>query len=85
MNDTNTSDTYKSRFEDGIASCEQKIREEPLKAVLIGSGAGLVLSRLPILGLLILVIRLALWAVKPALLIAGLTKAYDYAKEKQMI
>ncbi len=73
----------KARFEAGIADAEAKIREEPLKAVLIGTGAGLVISRLPLFGILVLVIRLALWAIKPALLIVGIAKVVDYAKKQR--
>ncbi len=83
METNNTNETFKARIDRGVADAETKIREEPLKAVLIGTGAGLVLSRLPLFGILILLIRLVLWSIKPALLVFGITKAVEYVKKQQ--
>jgi hypothetical protein len=84
MEDSNTTHTsFKSRLDAGIADAETKIREEPLKAVLIGTAAGLILSRLPLFGILILFVRLVLWSIKPALLVFGITKVVEYAKKQQ--
>ncbi len=83
MQDEANTASFQDRLNDGVANCEQKIREEPLKAVLIGAGAGLVISRLPLLGIFVLIIRLALWSIKPALLIFGITKVVDCVKERQ--
>ncbi len=78
-----TTQSFQSRVDAGIADAESKIREEPLKAVLIGTGAGLILSRLPLFGIFILLVRLILWSIKPALLVFGITKVVDYAKRNQ--
>ncbi len=81
---TNNTASFKTRLDAGIADTEARIREEPLKAVLIGTGAGLILSRLPLFGILILFIRLILWSIKPALLVFGITKVVEYAKKQQL-
>ncbi len=83
MQDEAKTASFQDRFNEGVTNCEQKIREEPLKSVLIGTGAGLVISRLPLLGIFVLLIRLVLWSIKPALLIFGITKVVDYVKKQQ--
>jgi hypothetical protein len=61
---------------------EDQIRTRPLQSALIAFLVGFVLSLGPIRILMRLVIRLALLALKPALLILGGVKIYEYIKER---
>ncbi len=63
-------------------TCEEKIRENPLPAVGIAVVGGIVLSRLPLLGITALLLRVAFTLVRPALLVLGIAKAYDLAKSR---
>lgn len=62
------------------ATCEDKIKASPLAAVGLAFGAGIVLTRLPVLSIGGLVLRVALSLVKPALLVLGAMKACDLAR-----
>jgi hypothetical protein len=61
---------------------EEQIRTRPLQSALIAFLVGFVLSLGPIRILLSLAIRLILFALKPALLILGGVKAYEYFRER---
>jgi hypothetical protein len=65
------------------SALEAKIRTEPLKSAGLAIGAGFLLSRIPLVGLLFLVIRVTLFLVRPAFLILGGMKAWDlYESQK---
>jgi len=61
-----------------LDSVEEKIRLAPLPSAGIVFVAGLVLSRVPLLGILAFFLRLALALIQPALLIFGLTKLIQF-------
>jgi hypothetical protein len=61
---------------------EEQFRKRPLESALISILLGLLLSLSPIRGLISLVFRLVLLALKPALLIFGSLKLYEYVKER---
>lgn len=61
---------------------EEQFRKRPLQSALVTFFLGLLLSLSPIRGVISLTIRLALFALKPALLILGSLKLYEYIKQK---
>jgi hypothetical protein len=61
---------------------EEQFRKRPLESALVSVLLGLLLSLSPIRGLISLVFRLVLFALKPALLIFGSLKLYEYIKER---
>lgn len=61
---------------------EQYAREEPAKAVGLAFLAGLVLTILPIGGLISGVMHFALTLVRPALLVLGAMKLYEKLQER---
>jgi len=67
----------KEQFEQIREQTEDYVRENPTRALLYAVGAGLVLDRLPVFRIFGGLTRLALMAVKPALLIYGATKIYQ--------
>ncbi len=56
---------------------ESYVREEPLKAVAYAAAAGYVLRILPVGAMVRSLIRVVLFAVKPAALVYGAAKAYE--------
>lgn len=58
-------------------------REEPIRAVSIAFFVGLVLTLLPIGGIIAGLLRLAFGLVRPALLILGATKVYEEIQKRQ--
>ncbi len=69
---------------DGLAArTEQYAREEPIRAVSIAFFVGLVLTLLPIGGIIAGLLRLAFGLVRPALLILGATKVYEEIQKRQ--
>jgi hypothetical protein len=61
---------------------EEQFRTRPLQSALIAFGVGLLLSFGPIRGLIGLAFRLFSFALKPALLILGALKLYEYATQR---
>ena len=68
---------------DFVHRTEQYAREEPLKAVGVAFVAGLILTLLPIGGIIAGLVRLALTLVRPALLILGAVKLYEEIDRRQ--
>ncbi len=66
-----------------VSRTEQYAREEPLKAVGAAFVGGLVLTMLPVGGLVGGVLRLSLSLLKPALLILGAVKLYEEIERRQ--
>jgi hypothetical protein len=66
----------KEQFEEVLSQTEQYVRENPGQALLYAFVAGYVLNRLPVVGLFRGLVRLSLFALKPAVLIYGATKLY---------
>jgi hypothetical protein len=61
---------------------EEQFRRRPLESALVSVLLGLLLSLSPIRGLISLAFRLVLFALKPALLIFGGLKLYEYIKQR---
>jgi hypothetical protein len=59
------------------------VREKPGQSLLIALVAGMVLNRLPLGRLFGGVIRLLMFALKPALLLYGATKVYEIVQEEE--
>jgi len=58
-------------------------RQDPMRAIGIAFVGGLILTLLPIGGMVAGLIRLALSLVRPALMILGATKLYDEVQKRQ--
>ena len=73
----------KEQFEEVLGQTEQYVRENPGQALLYAFVAGYVLNRLPIVGLFRGLVRLSLFALKPAVLIYGATKLYTALQDEE--
>ena len=73
----------KEQFEQIMDQTESYVRDNPTRAVAYAVVAGLVLDRLPVGRIFGGVTRLALMAIKPALLIYGATKLYQIAQQDE--
>lgn len=62
--------------------CEEKIRANPFPAVGIALAAGVVLSRLPVPGIVAAAVRAGLALVRPTLLVLGVAKAAELARAR---
>jgi hypothetical protein len=58
---------------------EDRVRQDPLKAVLLAFASGILLCLLPVGRLLCVAAKLAFLLVKPALFILGIIKILEYA------
>ncbi len=66
-----------------LEQLEMYVRENPMRAVGYALLAGLVIDRLPVFRLTGGLTRLALMALKPAILIYGATKIYQAVQENE--
>ena len=73
----------KEQFDEILAQTEDFVRANPTRSLLYGVAAGFLLDRLPIFGIFRGMVRLLLIALKPAILIYGVTKLYQIAKDKE--
>lgn len=73
----------KEQFEQIMEQTEDFVRENPTRALVYAAVAGLVIDRLPVVRMVGGLARLALFALKPALLIYGATKIYEAVQEDQ--
>ena len=71
-------DELKQRFNDFHAQTETYVRGNPTQAVLSAVGAGFVLRLLPIGALVGALVRLALFALRPAIFIYGAVHLYKH-------
>lgn len=69
------------QFSEYLTQAEEYVREKPAQSLLIALLAGFVLNRLPVGRLLGALVRLLLFALKPALLVYGATKVYEAVQE----
>ena len=72
----------RDQFDVALKETEQYVREKPAQSLLYALLAGFVLNRLGIGRILGVVFRLALFALKPAILIYGATKLYQAAQDE---
>ena len=73
----------KEQFETLLGETENYIREKPAQSLACAFIVGLIANRLPIARLLASVLRLGLFALKPAILIYGATKLYQALQEEE--
>lgn len=69
-------------FSDVMTQTEEFVREKPTQSLLYALLAGFILNRLPVGRIIGAFVRLALFALKPALLIYGATKVYESVREE---
>jgi hypothetical protein len=73
----------RERWDEVIGQTEEYVRANPTRSLLYGVAAGFILDRLPVFGILRVLVRLLLAALKPALLIYGATKLYQLLKSDE--
>ena len=73
----------KEQFDQILEQTEDYVRENPTKSMAYAVLAGLVIDRLPIFRILGGFTRLAMIAMKPAVLIYGATKLYQAAQQEE--
>ena len=71
------------QFSEVVNQAEEFVREKPGQSLLIALVAGMILNRLPLGRLFGGVVRLLLFALKPALLLYGATKVYEIVQEEK--
>ena len=72
----------KDQLEDVLGQAEEYVRENPGQAMLYAFVAGYVLNRLPLAGIVRGLVRLSIFALRPAVLVYGATKLYQAAQEE---
>ena len=73
----------RQQFDGILSQTEAYVRENPAQSLLYAILAGFVLNRLGVGRILRGVVRLALLALKPAILIYGAAKLYESAQEEK--
>ena len=73
----------REQFDEILSQTETYVRQNPAQSLLYAVLAGFVLNRLGIGRILRGVVRLALFALKPAILIYGAAKLYESAQEEE--
>jgi len=66
-----------------LDACKEAIVNNPTQSVLIATGAGFLLSKLPIFRLFALVVRLVFMALPPTLFVMGIVKSVEMVRSKQ--
>ena len=74
---------YQQKFNEFHAQTEEYVRNNPTQAVLSAVGAGFVLRLLPLGAILGALVRLALFALRPAIFIYGAVALYKHFQESQ--
>jgi hypothetical protein len=70
------------QIEDVLGQTEKYVRANPGQALLYAFVAGYVLNRLPVGRVVGGLVRLSMFALKPAVLIYGATKVYEVLQEE---
>ncbi len=73
----------KDQFEQILGQTQDYVRENPTRALAYAVVAGLVIDRLPVFRIFGGLTRLALMAMKPAILIYGATKIYQATQQEE--
>lgn len=73
----------KETFDDLMNQTEEYVRTNPTQSILYAFLAGFILNRLPVGRIVGGAFRLALFALKPAILVYGATKLYQAIDEEQ--
>ena len=72
---------YQQKFNEFHAQTEEYVRNNPTQAILSAVGAGFVLRLLPLGAILGALVRLALFALRPAIFIYGAVALYKHFQE----
>jgi hypothetical protein len=72
----------REHFDEILSETETYVRENPVQSLAYAILAGFVLNRLGIGRILRGIVRLSLFALKPAILVYGATKLYEAAQEE---
>jgi hypothetical protein len=75
----------REHFDDLLAQTETYVRENPVQSLAYALLTGFVLNRLGIGRIIRGIVRLALLALKPAILIYGAAKLYEAAQEEEKL
>ena len=75
----------REHFDDLVNQTETYVRENPVQSVAYALLAGFVLNRLGIGRIMRTFVRLALFALKPAILIYGAAKLYEAAQNEDSL
>jgi hypothetical protein len=73
----------REHFDELLTHTETYVRENPIQSIAYAILAGFVLDRLGLGRIVRGVVRLALFALKPAILIYGAAKLYEAAQEEE--
>jgi hypothetical protein len=73
----------KEQLDAVLTETEQCVREKPTQSLLCAFAAGYILERLPLGRIAAGLLRLLLFALKPALLIYGVAKLYQAIREEE--
>ncbi len=73
----------REHFDDLVTETEAYVRENPVQSMAYALVAGFVLNRLGIGRIVSGVVRLLLFALKPAILIYGAAKLYEATQEEE--
>ena len=73
----------KEQFETVVSETGDYVRHKPTQSLVWAFLAGLILNRLPIGRILSALVRLLIFALKPAILIYGAAKLYQTAQEEE--
>jgi hypothetical protein len=71
----------KEQFDDVLTQTEEYIRENPGQALLYAFVAGYILNHMPVGRIVGGLLRLSVFALRPAILVYGATKLYQAAQE----
>jgi hypothetical protein len=74
----------KETFDDLMNQTEEYVRANPAQSIFYAFVAGFILNRLPVGRIIGGVFRLALFALKPAILVYGATKLYRAIEEEKL-
>ena len=74
---------FQQKFNDIHAQTEEYVRSNPTQAVLSALGAGFILRLLPLGSILSAIVRLALFALRPAIFIYGAVALYKHFQAGQ--
>lgn len=73
----------REHFDELLSETETFVRENPVQSIAYAILAGFILNRLGVGRILNVIVRLALFALKPAILIYGAAKLYEATQQEE--
>jgi len=73
----------KEQFDTVVSETGDYVREKPAQSLIWAFVAGFILNQLPIVRILSGLVRLLMFALRPAILIYGATKLYQATQEQE--